>query len=193
LPNLFDRTHYPEGIPDQLVIGDRWAWKRTDLRDYPPSAYELSYSLRLHDTATEVEVDASADGDDYVVEVGSTTTGAYTAGTYRWQAYITRTADSERVTIGRGTVTLVANRDAAGVDPRSHAEIMVAKLEAALQASAGTDVVSYSIGGRSVTRDRAAARQELARYREEVRAEENARRIASGRRATGNHIRVRLS
>ena len=37
-------------------------------------------------------------------------------------------------------------------DPRSHAEIMVKKIESILQGRADQDVSSYSINGRSLTR-----------------------------------------
>ena len=42
--NAFDSANYPEGEPEELVVGDRWLWKRTSLSaDYPTADYSLSY------------------------------------------------------------------------------------------------------------------------------------------------------
>jgi len=195
MSNLFDVTNYPEGMPERLVVGDRWAWKRTDLGvDYPPASYTLSYSLRLASAAaTEIEVDATASGSDFVAEVDSTTTAGYTAGTYHYQAYITRDADSERLTLESGVVEVLPNRDAAGTDPRSHARVMVDNLQSALQASSTTDVVSYSIGGRSVTRAREEVRRELLYWQQVAAAEEAAEERRAGKPAPGRIVRARLS
>lgn len=101
---------------------------------------------------TEIEITASASDSDYLVSVGAATTSAYTAGFYHWQAYITRDSDSERVTVGTGSFEVIANRDAATSDPRSHAKIMVDKIESLLEGRADADVSSYSIQGRSLTK-----------------------------------------
>ena len=60
--------------------------------------------------STVITITASASGDDFLVSVGQSTTASYTAGDYRWQAYITRNSDSERLTIDSGTFEVVANR-----------------------------------------------------------------------------------
>src|SRR5512139_3918399 len=131
--NAFDSANYPTREPAKLTVGDRWAWKRTDLgADYPPATYSLKYSLRLHSTGTEIEITAGETGSDYLVEVPSATTAGYTAGWYAWQAYIIRTADSERVLIGSGTIEVVANRDTDTTDPRSHARIVLDAIDAVI-------------------------------------------------------------
>jgi hypothetical protein len=152
LANLF--TDVPTEEPTQLVAGDIWQWKRTDLgTDYPNDSYTLKYSCRLENSgATEIEITASASGSDYLVSVIAATTAAYTAGFYHWQAYITRDSDSERVTIGSGVFEVFANKDAATSDPRSHAKIMVDKIESLLEGRADADVSTYSIQGRSLTK-----------------------------------------
>ncbi len=193
--NIFDSANYPETEPVQLIIGDRWVWKRTDLgSDYPPASYALSYSLRLQGTgATEIEIAASESGSDYLVEVAAATTAAYTAGDYQWQAYITRTSDSERATIGTGYVEAVANRDAATTDPRSHSKIVLDAVEAVLENRATKDQESYSIAGRSLARTSLSELLNLRdRYRAEYKAELDAANIAAGKPAGGSRIRVRL-
>ena len=180
--NAFDNANFPTREPAELIIGDRWMWKRTDLgADYPPASYTLKYSLRLDTAATEIEIAASASGTDFLVEVASVTTASYTAGTYRWQAYITRTSDSQRVLIGSGTVKVVANRDASTVDPRSHAKKVLDAIEAVIESRATKDQEEYAINGRSLKRTPIADLLVLrGRYKAEVLAEERAERIKNG-------------
>lgn len=181
--NLFDAANYPTREPAQLVVGDRWAWKRADLAvDYPVASYSLKYSLRLLGAGTtEIEITAGETGGEYVIEVASATTAGKTAGTYAWQAYITRTSDSERVLVGQGTVELVANRDVATTEPRSYARRMLAAIEAVMENRASKDQEEYSIQGRSLKRtslpDLMVWRD---RFREEVRQELAAERMAQG-------------
>ena len=154
MANLFDTDLARETEPEKIVAGDRLIFKRTDLgTDYANGSYTLKYSARLEGTgSTEIEITASASGDDYLVQVNSLTTASYVAGTYQWQAYITRNSDSQRLTIDQGSWEVVANRDAATTDPRSHPRIMVEKIASILEGRAGADVNSYSINGRSLTK-----------------------------------------
>ena len=91
MANLFDTDNASKTEPTQIIAGDRLIWKRTDLgTDYANGSYTLKYSARLEGTgSTEIEITASASGDDYLVEIASGTTASYTAGHYHWQAYIT--------------------------------------------------------------------------------------------------------
>ena len=46
MANQFDRSNYPTQEPDELVIGDRWVWRRDDLvSDYPLASFALSYEF----------------------------------------------------------------------------------------------------------------------------------------------------
>ncbi len=154
MANLFDTDNATTTEPAEIISGDRLIWKRTDLNtDYSNSTHSLKYSARLEGTgSTEIEIAASASSDDYLVEIASATTANYTAGVYVWQAYITRTSDSQRLTIDTGTWEVIANRDANTADPRSHAKLMLDKIESILEGRAGSDVGSYSINGRSLTK-----------------------------------------
>ena len=92
MANLLDTTNAATSEPEKIVAGDSLTWKCTDLgADYDNAAFTLKNSTRLEGTgSTEVKITASASGDDYLVEVASTTTASYAAGTYRSQMYITR-------------------------------------------------------------------------------------------------------
>lgn len=190
MSNLFDSANYPEKEPTELVVGDRWLWKRTDLgSDYPPASYSLKYSLRLEGTgATEIEITANESGSDYLVEVAAVTTAGYTAGRYRWQLYITRTSDSQRITLDSGIVDVKPNRDAATTDPRSHFRKVLDAIEAVIEGRASKDQEEYSIGSRSLKRTPIKDLMDLRNwYAAKVRAEENeANGLRSGK------IKVRL-
>lgn len=182
MPNLFDSANYPTREPSELVIGDRWLWKRTDLgADYPPADYSLKYSLRLEGSGTEIEINAIEIAADYLVEVASVTTAAFTAGRYRWQAYITRSSDAQRITLNSGSVQVKANRDAATGDPRSHARKVLDAIEAVIEGRASKDQEEYSIANRSLKRTPIAELLVLRdRYRSEAANEKSAEDMANG-------------
>jgi hypothetical protein len=168
MANLFDSANYPQREPLALVIGDRWAWKRDDLGDYPAASYTLKYACRRESSGgDEIEITATANGTAFKVEVAAATTAAYTTGIYHWQAYITRNSDSERVTVDTGTFEIRANRDLATGDPRGHYKIVLDNIEAVIEKRATKDQESYSINGRSLTRT---SLDDLVRLRDTYRA-----------------------
>ena len=138
MSNLFDSDNYPTVEPEVLTIGDRWLWKRTDLGlDYPPSGYVLSYNARLQGAgSTAISITATESSDYYLVEVDSATTAGYTAGTYSWSAYITRSSDSQRIQIDSGDFEIKTNLASDTSDPRTHSEKMVDFLESTLESLA---------------------------------------------------------
>lgn len=167
--NIFD-DDAPEGEPRQIIAGDFLTWRRTDLHsDYDNTLYTLSYKARLENAgSTVITITASADGTDYLVSETSATTASYTVGVYHWQAYITRISDSARITIDSGTFEVLPNRSAATTDPRTHAKIMLDKIESLLEGKAASDVASYSIAGRSLTK---MSPKELKDWRNHYKAE----------------------
>ena len=182
MANMFDSANYAETEPAKFIAGDRLAWKRTDLTDYPPATYALQYSARLEKSgATEIAIAAGESGSDYIVEVAAATTTAYTAGVYHWQAYIVRSSDSERITVDHGTWEVLANRDAATTDPRGHVKKVLDNIEAVLEKRSTKDQDNYSISGRSLGRTPIADLILLRdRYRAEWVREQRAERISNG-------------
>lgn len=193
MANKFDSANYPTKEPSQLAIGDRWAWKRSDLHsDYDNSLFTLKYSARREGEGTEIEVIASASGTDYLVEVAASSTTNYEPGRYWWQAFITRTSDSERVTIGNGFFDVIADSDVSLTDPRSHAKKVLEAIEAVIETRATKDQESYTINGRTLSRTPIADLIVLRdKYRQEVNGEEAAQKMAKGQ-GNPRHIGVRL-
>ena len=187
--NAFDSDNFATVEPEVLTIGDRWVWKRTDLgTDYPPSSYALSYNARLQGAgSTAISITASESGDDYLVEVASATTAGYTAGTYSWSAYITRSCDSQRIQIGSGDFEIKINLASDTSDPRTHSEKMVDFLESTLESLAQKLTTSYSVSDRSNTlTSMEDVRNQLDYYKGKVKSETNKARVKSGQRTDSN-------
>jgi hypothetical protein len=195
MANRFDVDQAPDGQqPETIVIGDYLLWKRTDLvQDYPLADYSMEYVARITGGgSTEIKVAATETGGTYVFEVDSATSATYVAGFYHWQLEATQTATGNRVVLERGTFTAVVDLDVNNTDPRTHAEIMISKIESILQGKADADVASYSINGRSLTKmsfdDLINARDF---YRKEY-AKERAKERADAGETTGQTVLVRF-
>lgn len=155
--------------PSELRAGDTWKWRREDLTDYPASdGWALTYRFRT--ATTGFEVAAAADGAAFEVEVTPTENGEYAAGEYSWIARVTKA--SEAYTVSQGLITILPNlfgdADAdAALDLRTHAQKMVAAIEAAIEALT-LGVKSYQINDKMWTyRDLAELKQMRAEYRHE--------------------------
>lgn len=196
MANLFDRANYPSQEPSSLILGDYWAWRRDDLvTDYPIASYGLTYefhedsggggSHKFTITATEAE-------STYFIEVPAATTAGYNAGDYIWNAYITRTSDSERVLVDSGRTEIKLNLADTNADLRSHAKKVVDAIEAVIEGRATIDQSSMSIAGRSLSR---LTIDELLLFRDRYRAEylkEIKAARARNKSYTGNTVKIRF-
>ncbi len=194
MANLFDAANAPTTEPLEIVVGDFIQWKRTDLgADYPNDQYTATYIARITGGgASEIQLAGTASGDDYLFTVDSVTSADFVAGYYHWQLEIVRNSDSERLVLERGTFTAIVDLDVNNVDPRTHAEIMVDKIEAVLQNRADADVANYSIQGRSLVK---LSIDDLLRwrdyYRTELAMEKRKERVRRGK-STGATIKARF-
>lgn len=154
MANLFNADNAPTTEPHEFVIGDFVQWKREDLvGDYPTATHSAVLVARLASGGnTEWQVTATETSTYYLFTVTSTDSAAFVKGHYHWQLEITETSSSNRIVVDRGTFDILDDLDVNNVDPRSHAQIMVDKIESILQGKADADVSSYSINGRSLTK-----------------------------------------
>jgi len=194
MANLFDAANAPTTEPLEIVVGDFIQWKRTDLgADYPNDQYTATYVARITGGgASEITLTGTASGNDYLFTVDSATSTDFVAGYYHWQLEIVRNSDSERLVLERGTFEAIVDLDVNNVDPRTHAEIMVDKIEAVLQNRADADVANYSIQGRSLVK---LSIDDLLRwrdyYRNELAMEKRKERVRRGK-STGATIKARF-
>lgn len=155
MANAFDATNAPEGLPETIVVGDFVQWKRSDLvTDYPADSYSANYVFRKKDGLAEFQISSSpsSPSSHFLFSALNASTYAYEPGEYFWQLEIVRSSDSERVILSRGEIEVIADLDVSGTDIRSHSEIMLSKIESLLEGKADSDVSSYSIAGRSLTK-----------------------------------------
>ncbi|MCH9836032.1 hypothetical protein K0U83_10240 [bacterium] len=194
MANLFDAANAPEVEPLKFVLGDFVQWKRSDLvADYPVALYSAQYVARISGGgSTEFTVVATEAGGTYLFTIPSATSSGFTAGDYHWQLEIVRTSDSSRIVIQRGDWSAIVDLDDNGSDPRSHAQIMIGKIESILQGKADSDVGSYSIAGRSLTKMSFAELMDARDlYKAEFQQEVVKDRIRRGK-ASGATVKVRF-
>lgn len=168
-------------MQQELIAGDTLDFD-VSVPDYPATAgYTLTYRLIPRAAGTAIEITASANGADYAVEVGASTTATWSAGEYTWASYVTLAG--ARYTIDQGQITIKANPAtlAAGTDTRSEAAIALAAIRAVIANRATLDQQEYTIGGRSLKRTPMADLIMLLRhYEAEVAREEADARYARG-------------
>lgn len=171
MPNLFDAANAPVGVPEEVFVGDFIQFKITEFSgDYDNSLFTMKFVARISTGAnTEFAITASASDNDYLFSVASATSANYTVGNYHYQIEIERDSDNERIVVDRGQIKVSTDYDN-NVDPRHHAEIMLNKIESILEGKADSDVASYSIQGRSLTK---LAIDELLQWRDYYRREVN--------------------
>jgi len=179
--NLFDSANAPVGVPETVFVGDFIQFKIVN-SDYSNSLFTMKFVARISTGGnTEIAITATASGEDYLFNVASAVSSNFTVGDYHYQLEIERDADNERIVIDRGQITVSTDYDN-NVDPRFHAEIMLGKIQSLLEGKADSDVSSYSIAGRSLTK---LTPEELRDwrdyYRREVNAIKNKEKIAHGR------------
>ena len=195
MANLFDVDNAPEGEPLEVVVGDFIQWKRSDLvTDYPPASYSAQYVARITQGGnTEILITATESANYYLFTVDSATSEDFVAGYYHWQLEVIKTSSGNRIVVDNGHFTAIPDLDANGADPRTHSEIMLDKIESLLEGKADSDVSSYSIAGRSLTKLTFAELMEAKNYyQSKVLAEKRSDRIKRGK-PSGTTVKVRFS
>ncbi len=194
MANLFDESNAPEGEPVKIVVGDFVQWKKTDLAEsYPPATHSAEYVARVAaGSSSEIKIPAIERTSYYLFQASSATTAAFETGNYHWQLEITETASGNRIVVERGEFQAIADLDNNGADPRTHAEIMLDKIEGLLIGRADKDVSSYSIQGRSISKMTISdLLQWRDYYRKEVNRERRESDIALGK-TTKTTMKVRF-
>ena len=186
MANLFDPANAPTGVPTNIIVGDFVQFKISEYsEDYPNTAYTMTFLARIATgNSTEITFDATASGDDYLFSVGSSTSENFDVGHYHYQLEIKRNSDNERLIVDRGEIDVLTDLDN-NIDPRTHAEIMLGKIEGLLEGKADADVSSYSINNRSLTK---LSPDELVEwrdyYRREVADQKRQESITHGRKTS---------
>ena len=168
MANIF--TTIPEKEPISFYKGETIVWKRTDIgADYDPSSHSMVWEASLQTNgSTRFSATVTESGTEYTFTLDNSATSGYTAGDYVWFLKVLQTSDSETLVIDSGKITVKDNFFATTGDTRSHAKIMVDKLESLLEGKADADVSSYSIAGRSLNK---LTVEEMLKWRDYYKAE----------------------
>jgi hypothetical protein len=194
MANKFEAASAPTVEPDTITQGSLAQWVRKDLPEYPASAYRLHFNAIDSTRQNTITAQSANDGNgNHLFSLSSTTTAAYAAGSYYWQVEIEQLSDSERVLDRRGTLEVRPDLAQSGVEARSHAEIMLDKIESLLENRADKDVSNYSISGRSISKMTIAELLEWrGYYRSEVRQQRDKEARAQGK-SSSSRIKVRFT
>ena len=154
---------------------------------YPAPDWSLDLILR---GPAGIDLPSIDDGASHRFSVSAATTADWVPGRYWWS--LRAVMGAEVVLIDEGQLTIVA--DLAQVDGafdnRSHAEKVLAAVEAVIEGRATLDQESYTIAGRSLSRTPIAELQRLRLfYRGEVQRE---RAAARGQGLIGRQVKVRF-
>lgn len=168
-------------IPSVIRAGDTLTFTKDAGSDYSPDqGYTLNYALSNADSL--ITFAATNVSNVHTVDVDSVTTNGWTAGTYRYQAYV-ESSDSptRRFTVETGTVEVKTDLSDAAFDDRTHVKKTLDLIEAEIEARVSGSTESYSIAGRSLSKT--PMEQLLAmrsKYQQWYAQEQQAERVARG-------------
>lgn len=142
-------------MPARFSAGASVTYTRT-VDDYPASdGWTLKvYLAGVAGTAVEATVTTDADGRRYVVTIPGTATAALATGGYRYVERVSKTSPASGPwEVGRGSVMLDPNVATGGAgDPLQTVERAIALVTARIEGRLTTDMDSFIIAGRSVTK-----------------------------------------
>ena len=149
--------------PEYLTAGDTWGWKRsygeTIFKDSSnnstyckASTWTLTYHFVCHSPENKFSITAAATDDDYLITSESSMTSQQSTGIYYWSAYVSQGTTRHEVDSGRLEILPNMAKVGAGHDLRSHWVKTYEAVKELVEGRTPSDVLSYTIGGRSITR-----------------------------------------
>ena len=133
--------------------GDDWDFIIT-LPEFDATVYTLTYVFAKANVPSFSITSLPDNGSTFTFSVSNAVTSTYTPGLYYVSAILTDQAGKKQ-TAGQSEIQIKADiSKAVNGDPRSQNKIALDEVEAALAAGAGSDVIEYTIGGRTVKKNR---------------------------------------
>ena len=177
----FDDSASPVGQPMSYVEGDRFVWRRP----WSFQSSTLKYLLRsVEHRKEEIVIEGERSGSHFVFVLDPDATAGLRTGWVDWKEVAFRTSDGARRTISAGALRYFKTDE----DRRNHAEIMLDQIECLLENRARSDVESYSIGSRSITK---MSVQELLEWRDYYRNEvRNTGDAVTGKKKKSGTVKV---
>lgn len=176
--------------PIQITAGDTISFTKS-LADYLASeGWSLKYTLR--GGAEAIEFTSTASGDDHVLLVAAATTALWLPAEYTLTGLAEK--GGERHVIYMATLPVLANVESDDAQQATtHAQRMLAKLEAVLEGKAGDDILDSEIEGTVIRRMPFDQIYKLrAKYKREREAEVVRENIRNGK-PSGRRIRSQIN
>lgn len=179
--------------PSKITAGESLEWL-ISLDDYPASEWTLSYALvnsagRIAITGAQYQ-----SGDTHHISVSTTTSAAYTAGVYSYQAYVSKTGAKKVVETGTIEVLPDFSTKSSGYDDRSFAKTCLDNIEAVLENRASAAQLEYTIAGRQLKFVPPGELLDLRnRFRAEYRAEEREKQRRNSGKSLFGQVQVKFS
>lgn len=159
----FDTSAVPLTEPESIVAGSFAAWRRELV--FAAATYTVKYRLTPVTGGAPVELAGSTtDGLVWLFQALSAVTATWAGGDYRFDILVTRISDGEVALVETGRLRVFASTE----DRRTHAEVMLVKIESLLSGRADSDVDNYTIKNRSISKMPVS---DLMKWRDYYRAE----------------------
>tara|TARA_R110001592_G_scaffold117318_2_gene319252 strand:- start:9773 stop:10345 length:573 start_codon:yes stop_codon:yes gene_type:complete len=176
-------------IPSEIRAGDTVKWRddsATDVfgNEVKSDEWTLKYYLRFNKGSEAHTSTGSAFGTGWEFTISATDSAAFDAGTWYWQAVATKGSDV--LTLGYGNISVEDNlaytSGPGAYDGRTQVKKDLEAIQLAIRTLiAGGAVQEYKIGNRNLKRyDLPDLVQLEARYKAEVKREEQAELMANG-------------
>lgn len=171
----------PTKEPRSLIAGATAKWTRS-FEDYPASeGWTLKYFLR--GVGDPLDITCSVDPDDangFLAVITATQSATLEPVTYTLQGQVSKSG--EKYIVIQQEIVILPNLEAAtnNLDSRTIEEQILAALTAGINTSAGSQVVKYTIGDRSIEKSREEAIRLHSYYSRIVADQKRRKRVAKG-------------
>jgi hypothetical protein len=140
----------PSGVPKKFGAGETVRFLRTFDPYMPP---DWTYKLNLNGALSTLHnKQAQAEGTSFIVTLTATDTAALAPGLYRYDERVSN-AGGEVYRVGEGVLEVMLDLSSAAAGAtQSHAERMLALIEAQIEGRLPDDLQSYQIAGRAIVK-----------------------------------------
>ena len=140
----------PSKEPAEVRAGDTIKWKRSLDLYKANDGWSLQYAFR--GSSGTIDISASADGADHLINVAPSTSAAYSAGIYDVIGYVTKGSDRHTVFSSRIEILVDLATAGSSYDGRSHVKKTLDAIEAVLENRATKEIEESTIEGVAIKR-----------------------------------------
>ena len=140
---------------------------------YTATQYTLKYVFKKVGVNPMIVTSAANPDGSFLMLVSSSTTGTYTAGNYSVVATMTNNSTSERYTVAQTEIQIIPDYSTSitTFDPRSPNQIILDEIDTALTSALSDTITEYTIGGRTVRKNKTELLKLRQYYAAKVRTE----------------------